>query len=110
MEGWGQRQLGREKLLSNEKAKERDLTPTGLLMEGDYTNNPVSQRSLDSWLAFLIFFKSKRRKPVGAFRAPLPLDNVRNRPTATFGRFSYSLARHLAVFHLLSTTSLQTHE
>src|SRR5713226_5516531 len=41
MEGWRQGwRLGGRKTLSNEKTKRTHLTPTGLLMEGDYTHNP----------------------------------------------------------------------
>ena len=39
MEGWRQWQLGGRKTLSNEKTQGTYLTPTGLLMEGDYTND-----------------------------------------------------------------------
>jgi hypothetical protein len=40
MEGWRQGwRLGGRKTLSNEKTKRTHLTPTGLLMEGDYTQN-----------------------------------------------------------------------
>jgi hypothetical protein len=40
MEGWRQWQLGREKNLVQQTSKRTNLTPTGLLMEGDYTNYP----------------------------------------------------------------------
>jgi hypothetical protein len=41
MEGWRQWRLGKEKSLVQRKNKRIDLTPTGLLMEGDYTQNPL---------------------------------------------------------------------
>jgi len=40
MEGWRQWRLGKEKKLVQRKNKRIHLTPTGLLMEGDYTQNP----------------------------------------------------------------------
>jgi len=40
MEGWRQQRLGEEKNLVHKKSKRIDLTPTGLLMEGDYTQDP----------------------------------------------------------------------
>jgi hypothetical protein len=41
MEGWRQRQLGGRKNLVQRKHKKIPLTPTGLLMEGDYTFRPL---------------------------------------------------------------------
>jgi hypothetical protein len=41
MEAWRQWLLGGRKNLVQQKEKRFDLTPTGLLMEGDYTHNPV---------------------------------------------------------------------
>src|ERR1022692_1538833 len=38
MEGWRQWRLGGRKNLVQRKNKRTHLTPTGLLMEGDYTN------------------------------------------------------------------------
>jgi hypothetical protein len=39
MEAWRQWLLGRRKNLVQQKSKRIDLTPTGLLMEGDFTCN-----------------------------------------------------------------------
>jgi hypothetical protein len=41
MEGWRQWRLGGRKNLVQRKNERTDLTPTGLLMEGVYTQNPV---------------------------------------------------------------------
>src|ERR1022692_2526091 len=43
MEGWRQWRLGGRKNLVQRKNKRTHLTPTGLLMEGDYTQNPVNE-------------------------------------------------------------------
>jgi hypothetical protein len=40
MEGWRQWRLGKEKSLVQRKNKRIDLTPTGLLMEGNFAQNP----------------------------------------------------------------------
>jgi len=40
MEGWRQWRLGKEKKLVQRKNKRIHLTPTGLLMEGDFTHLP----------------------------------------------------------------------
>ncbi len=40
MEGWRQWRLGGRKKLVQRKNKRTNLTPTGLLMEGVYTQNP----------------------------------------------------------------------
>jgi hypothetical protein len=39
MEAWRRWRSAGEKTLSTEKAKEPTLTPSGLLMEGDFTQN-----------------------------------------------------------------------
>ena len=41
MEGWRQWRLGRGKNRVQRKNKRIDLTPTGLLMEGHYTQDPL---------------------------------------------------------------------
>jgi hypothetical protein len=46
MEAWRQRLLGGRKNLVQQKNTRTYLTPTGLLMEGDYTRNPLSDSSL----------------------------------------------------------------
>ena len=44
--------------------------------------DPVTERNLGFWLAFLIFSKSKTRKPAGAFGDPRGVDNIGwTRPT-----------------------------
>ena len=44
--------------------------------------DPVTERNLGFWLAFLIFSKSKTRKPAGAFGDPGGVDNIGwTRPT-----------------------------
>ena len=40
MEGWRQWRLGERKNRVQRKNKRTHLTPTGLLMEGDFTQNP----------------------------------------------------------------------
>ena len=41
MEAWRQRPLGKEKKRAQQPKETRiDLTPTGLLMEGDHSNHP----------------------------------------------------------------------
>ena len=40
MEAWRQWLLGRRKTFVSENERKMHLTPTGLLMEGDYTQNP----------------------------------------------------------------------
>jgi hypothetical protein len=47
MEAWRQWLLGGRKNLVQQKEKRFDLTPTGFLMEGDFTHDPKS---------FLYFF------------------------------------------------------
>ena len=42
MEAWRQWLLGGRKKLSHEAKQRSDLTPTGLLMEGRYTQNPCA--------------------------------------------------------------------
>src|ERR1039457_3259295 len=42
MEGWRQWRLGGRKNLVQRKNKRTHLTPTGLLIEGDFTQNPRS--------------------------------------------------------------------
>src|SRR2546426_12014283 len=42
MEGWRQWQLGGREKLVQRKNKRTLLTPTGLLMEGGYTQNPIA--------------------------------------------------------------------
>jgi hypothetical protein len=41
MEGWRQGDHSAERKLSHEEQEQIHLTPTGLLMEGDNTQNPV---------------------------------------------------------------------
>src|SRR6266849_10918281 len=43
MEGWRQWQLGGREKLVQRKNKRTLLTPTGLLMEGVYTHDPVNE-------------------------------------------------------------------
>jgi len=43
MEGWRQWQLGGDNIRDQQKTTRTHLTPTGLLMEGDYTTTPVNE-------------------------------------------------------------------
>ena len=45
MEAWRQWLLGGRKTFVHKKQQRIDLTPTGLLMEGDYTNGPIHFQS-----------------------------------------------------------------
>ena len=51
MEAWRQWRAGEKKKLVEHNEKRIDLTPTGLLMEGDYTQNP----DLESMSVMAIF-------------------------------------------------------
>jgi hypothetical protein len=49
MEAWRQRPLGGKKKKLVQRSQIRiDLTPTGLLMEGDYANDPSQERRAKS--------------------------------------------------------------
>jgi hypothetical protein len=52
MEAWRQWLLGEEKKPCPMKKQRTHLTPTGLLMEGDYTQNPAAQGILSAMAIF----------------------------------------------------------
>ena len=56
MEGWRQWRLGKEKSLVQRKNKRIDLTPTGLLMEGHFTQNLLRQLDYVRMFAVALVF------------------------------------------------------
>jgi hypothetical protein len=70
MEGWRQWRPGEEKIF--QQKRRLDLTPTGLLMEGDYTNNEVNK-----------FYKKGSQEKNSASTRVIRLDQIRACATAS---------------------------
>jgi hypothetical protein len=80
--------LGSEKTMSTQKTKRTHLTPTGLLMEGDYTNywKGASQSAVVG--VMVIFFANYRDSPQPIDGPSQPLTMLINTQTSNGARLS----------------------
>src|ERR1019366_7397854 len=72
MEGWRQWRLGRRKNRVQRQNKKTHLTRTGLLMEGDFTRDPINSRNRDEAVGGFI---RRARGLAGVQSAPHVLQN-----------------------------------